>query len=278
MTPFLSSILLATSLLSIPSQARTLFAYERVQLTREHVESLPEEDRSLFAFEGQFEKSSIAEAVNTTSKRCRYGPDDGKWPSDKAWTKLAKQLSSVDVLIKTVPQAAVCYPGNNTDDAKCQDLTKNWSNSYTHIDDPTEILSPVYQGLTCTPPSIYNSGGCTVGGYPSYVINAKNVLDLQLGINFARNDLVRLVVKNTGHDFAGKSAGAGSLSLWTHGLKDLQFFDNYVDESGYKGPAIKAGAGVQAFELYKFANEHGVMAIAGEGQVCGKLRAPHFVC
>lgn len=229
------------------------------------MESLPEEDAKLFAFDGQFEELETEAEVNKT--RCRYGPDDGKWPSDKGWTKLAKQLSSVDALIKTVPQSSVCYPGTTKDDAKCQDLTKNYSNSYSHIDDPTEVLSPVYQGLTCTPPSIYNSVNCTLGGYPSYVIKAKDVLDIQLGVNFARNDGLRLVVKNTGHDFAGKSAGAGSLSVWTHGLKDVQFFDNYVDESGYKGPAIKAGAGVQAFELYKFANDHGVIAVAGEGQV-----------
>ncbi|KAF2121183.1 hypothetical protein BDV96DRAFT_484134 [Lophiotrema nucula] len=265
MAPLLHSLLLAASLLSTASLSRTLFAYERKQLTREYVESLPEEDARLFAFDGQF-----AAAPNKTSTRCRYGPDDGKWPSEKAWTKLARQLSSVDALIKAVPQASVCY-GDTKNDAQCTALTANWTNSYSHIDDPTEILSPIYQGLTCTPPQIYNSGNCTLGGYPSYVIKAKNVLDLQLGINFARNDGVRLVVKNTGHDFAGKSAGAGALSLWTHGLKDMQFFDNYVDESGYKGPAIKAGAGVQAFELYKFANDHGVVAVAGEGQTVGVM-------
>jgi hypothetical protein len=200
--------------------------------------------------------------------RCRYGPSDGKWPSAKNWQKLTKQLNSTDTLIKATPQSSVCYAGSTQNDAKCQDLTKNWSNSYTHIDDPTEVLNPVFQGLTCTPPSIYNSGGCTEGGYPAYVIKARTVLDIQLGINFARNNGLRLVVKNTGHDFSGKSAGAGALSLWTHGLKDLQFNNSYVDASGYKGPVIKAGAGVQAFELYKFANEKGVVVVAGEGQVC----------
>ncbi|KAF2180015.1 FAD-binding domain-containing protein [Zopfia rhizophila CBS 207.26] len=266
MTLFASSVLLAASLLSVPSQARTLFKYERIQLTQEYLDTLPQEDAQLFAFEDKF-----VAAPNKTATRCRYFPDDGKWPSDKAWTKLGKQLSSVDALIKPVPQAAVCYPGPIQDDVKCKQLTANWTNSYTHISDPTEILSPVYQGLTCQPPTIYNSGNCTLGGYPSYVINAKTVLDIQLGINFARNDGVRLVIKNTGHDFAGKSAGAGSLSLWTHNLKDITFFDKYVDDSGYTGPAIKAGAGVQAFELYKAASDHGVVVVAGEGQTVGVM-------
>jgi hypothetical protein len=259
----LVSALFATALLLTTAQSRTLFPFEEQQLTRDYVASLPDEDQLLFAFEGQLDE---IEAVNNTDKRCRYDPSDKKWVSARALTKLRKQLSSDGALIATVPQASVCY-GAAKNDAQCQQLTSNWTNPYTHIDDPTEVLSPLYQGLTCQPPTIYDSGTCTVGGSPSYVINAKTVSDIQSGINFARNDWLRLVVKNTGHDFAGKSTGHGAFSIWTHGLKDMQFFDNYVDDSGYSGPAIKAGAGVQAFELYKFASQRGVVAVAGEGQV-----------
>ncbi|KAF1955810.1 FAD binding domain-containing protein [Byssothecium circinans] len=266
MAPMLSSFLLTTCLLSIPSQSRTLFAFEQNQLTREYIASLRDEDQQLFAFDDQFDTN----AVNKTDKRCRYGPTDGKWPSEKAWTRLSKQLSTETALIKTTPQASPCY-GVTKDDAKCQELARNWFDPHSHINDPTEILSPVYQGLTCQPPSIYDSTTCTLGGYPSYVIKAKDVLDIQLGINFARNDNIRLVVKNTGHDFAGKSVGAGSLSIWTHGLKDIQVFDNYVDDSGYKGPAVKAGAGVQAFELYKAVSDKGYAVVAGEGRTVGVM-------
>lgn len=262
MARFLPSLLLATVLLSVPSQSRILFPFEQHQLTKEYVASLSEEDKQLFAFDDEI--STLA--VNTSSKRCRYAPGDGKWPADKAWQRLSKQLSSADALIKTTPQASVCY-GTAKNDAKCQELTKSWNNSYTHIDDPSEVLSPIYQGLTCQPPTIYDSGNCTLGGYPSYVVKAQDVLDIQLAINFARNDYLRLIIKNTGHDFAGKSVGAGSLSIWTHALKDIQFFDNYVDDSGYKGPAVKAGAGVQAFGLYKAANDKGLVVVGGEGQV-----------
>ncbi|ORY18324.1 hypothetical protein BCR34DRAFT_621454 [Clohesyomyces aquaticus] len=261
MSRYFVSLLLATSLLPT-CQARSLFTFERMQLTKEYVQSLPAEDAKLFAFANTFEAAA-------NKSRCRYFPGDGKWPSDKGWAKLAKQLTSTDTLIQTTPQASVCYPGANQNDAKCQQLTASWSDSNTHVSDPTEILSPIYTGLTCQPPSIYNSGNCTLGGYPSYVINVKNVLDIQVAINFARNDGVRLVVKNTGHDFSGKSTGAGALSIWTHNLKDIQYFDSYVDESGYRGPAFKAGAGVQTSELYKAANDHGVVVVGGEGQTVG---------
>lgn len=260
------SLVLASSLLSVPSQARNLFAFEKNQLTREDVASWSEEDQELFGFGDDMSAMSTMAVNVTVDRRCRFSPPDGKWPSDKAWTKLSNKLSAADVLIKTTPQASVCY-GTTPDVAKCQDLTKKWNSSYTHVDDPTEVLSPIYQGLTCQPPSIYNSGNCTLGGYPAYVIKAKDVLDIQVGINFARNDYLRLVVKNTGHDFAGKSVGFSALSIWTHGLKDIQWFDNYVDDSGYKGPAVKAGAGIQAYELYKAANDKGLVVVGGEGQV-----------
>lgn len=129
------------------------------------------------------------------------------------------------------------------------------------------MMSPVYQGLTCqvtTDPT----QSCTLGGYPSYAINVSTVAQIQLGINFARNTNIRLVIKNTGHDFSGKSGGAGALSLWTHNLKDVEFFANYSSKGGnYSGPAFKAGSGVQAFEIYEEAYKKGLVVVGGEGQV-----------
>ncbi|PVH96951.1 hypothetical protein DM02DRAFT_598423 [Periconia macrospinosa] len=266
MAPSVPAIFLFATLLAIPSQSRTLFPFEQQQLTREYVASLPEADRQLFAFDEQFG----AQVESAADKPCRYNTTDGKWPSEKAWNGLAKQLNSTESLIKATPQASPCY-GSDKNDAKCQDLAKNWFSPMLHIDDPTEVLSPLYQGLTCQPPTIFDSKNCTIGGYPTYVLKTRSVLDIQLGINFARNNNIRLIIKNTGHDFAGKSVGASSLSIWTHVLKDIQIIDNYVDDSGYKGPAVKAGAGVQAFELYKAVNDKGLVVVAGEGQTVGVM-------
>ena len=140
------------------------------------------------------------------------------------------------------------------------------------MEDPTSMMSPVLQGLTCVPPSLadFTTGqgaNCTIGGYPSYVINASDVRDIQLGVNFARNTGIRLVVKNTGHDFSGKSGGAGSLSIWTHYLKAIAFFPNFNDGAGYVGPAFKAGSGVQAWEIYEAAHAKGLVVVGGEGRV-----------
>ena len=96
-----------------------------------------------------------------------------------------------------------------------------------------------------------------------------NVAQVQLAVNFARVTGIRLIVKNTGHDFSGKSAGAGSLSIWTHNLKNIEFIPEYSAEgSDWTGAAFKAGAGVMAYELYKAASENGVVVVVGEGKVC----------
>lgn len=134
--------------------------------------------------------------------------------------------------------------------------------------DPTSMMSPVYQGLTCqvtTDPS----QSCTLGAFPFYAVNVSNVAQIQLAVNFARNLNLRLVIKNTGHDFSGKSGGAGALSVWTHNLKDITYIAKYSGKgTNYHGPAFKAAVGVQAFEIYKEANKRGLVVVGGEGQVC----------
>jgi FAD/FMN-containing dehydrogenase len=127
--------------------------------------------------------------------------------------------------------------------------------------------------MTCMPPNINmtayflgNTPNCTLGGFPEYVVNATNVAQIQLAVNIARELNLRLVIKNTGHDFGAKSVGKGSLSIWTHNLKDAVFYDQYTADS-HNGSAIRFGAGVQVFEANQFAKDHNVTVVGGEGKV-----------
>ncbi|KFY82022.1 hypothetical protein V500_10886, partial [Pseudogymnoascus sp. VKM F-4518 (FW-2643)] len=96
------------------------------------------------------------------------------------------------------------------------------------------------------------------------------VAQIQLAVNFARHSRIRLVIKNTGHDFNGRSAGAGALAVWTHHLKDIRVIEKYTSpSSSYSGRAVKIGAGVQAFELYEAGKKHGFTAVGGEGKTVG---------
>lgn len=135
------------------------------------------------------------------------------------------------------------------------------------MEDPTSVMWPLYQGQSCMP-TTDPTASCTLGGYPSYAVNVTKVSHIQLAVNFARNANLRLVVKNTGHDFNAKSAGAGALSIWTHHLKDITVIPSYKS-STYSGKAVKMGAGVQAFELYAAARDGGFTVVGGEGRTVG---------
>ncbi|KAL9105197.1 MAG: hypothetical protein Q9187_008770, partial [Circinaria calcarea] len=85
--------------------------------------------------------------------------------------------------------------------------------------------------------------------------------DYQKAIKFAQNNNIRLVIRNTGHDYIGKSTGAGALGIWTHNLKDIGFLD--YNSQYYTGKAVKVGAGVQGIEAYEAAHKHGLVVVGG---------------
>ncbi|KAL8698041.1 MAG: hypothetical protein Q9201_006788 [Fulgogasparrea decipioides] len=108
---------------------------------------------------------------------------------------------------------------------------------------------------------------CTLGNYVNYAISVVDPSDISRGIAFATNHNIRLVIRNTGHDYLGKSTGAGSLAIWTHHLKSLDFVD--YDNSHYKGKAIKIGAGVQGIEAYEASQKVGLTVTSGECPTVG---------
>ncbi|KAM5350689.1 hypothetical protein ACJ41O_007194 [Fusarium nematophilum] len=197
---------------------------------------------------------------------CKTYPGDLFWPIGIAWQVF--DLLVGGALIKTKPIASPCYDDfGNYNAAKCESIGSQWTDSLLHIADPTSAMSPLYQGLTCLPSGNY-SDDCTLGGYPEYVVKATNVAQIQLAVNFARTLNIRLVVKNTGHDFIGRSLGSGSLSIWTNKLKGIRYYTNYKSAS-YSGPAMKVGAGIIGHELYEAADKYGVTVIGGEGKTVG---------
>lgn len=124
--------------------------------------------------------------------------------------------------------------------------------------------NPLYSGMTCPIPASgdFANGTCTQGGYSEYAVNVSNVAQVQLAVNMARSLNLRLAIRNTGHDYNGRTVAKGALSVWTHGLKKIQYVRNY-EGSSYSGPVFKVGAGVQGFEVYQAAERYGVSAVAG---------------
>ncbi|PGH17040.1 hypothetical protein AJ79_01424 [Helicocarpus griseus UAMH5409] len=253
--------LLALPVATTSPRTLPLSESEKIQLIQDQLSNLPISVSKL---------SPLPVGSKRHGGRCKVYPGDADWPSNESWAELNDNTDGR--LLKPRPQAAVCYEGPEYNAEACAEMSADWTNSYMHLDGPIEMLSPVYQGLTCVPPSIYDSGNCTQGGFPMYVVNATSPRHVQAGVNFARNTGIRLVVKNTGHDFLGKSGGASSLSIWTHYFKDISYIPEYVDEvGGYLGPAFKCGSGVQAFEIYKAASKKGRVVVGGEGETVGVM-------
>lgn len=67
--------------------------------------------------------------------------------------------------------------------------------------------------------------------------------------------------------YLGKSTGKGALGIWTHNLKSIDFLD--YKSKHYNGPAIKMGAGVQAFEAYYAAGARGLRVVGGDCPTVG---------
>ncbi|CZR65188.1 related to isoamyl alcohol oxidase [Phialocephala subalpina] len=257
----------AGAIVAVPAPLSTtsgapLLAWESFQLTQAVLTNLTNLNLtaiSSFSFPGTGSPSTAS---------CKAFPGDANWPSPIVWDVL--DLLSGGALIKTVPLAAPCYtswPEYNA--TLCAAITASWNDPHLHTSDPTSTQWPLFEGLTCIPPTLGRTvTNCTLGGYASYSIEVSNVAQIQLALNFARNLNLRLVVRNTGHDFADKGIGAGALSLWTHKLNDIKFYESYTYGS-YSGPAFKLGAGVHTEDVYAVAEANGVTAVGGECRTVG---------
>ncbi|PHH68281.1 hypothetical protein CDD82_680 [Ophiocordyceps australis] len=199
----------------------------------------------------------------SSTRTCRCIPGDSCWPDDAAWATLNDTLHGR--LIKSSPLASVCHDPHYDEEA-CNALAKAWPLPQTLYPHASEIMAPYWQNQSCdafTP----RSSPCRIGNYADYAVNISTADHVSTALQFADKHNIRVVIKNTGHDYLGKSTGKGSLSLWTHNMKNLDFIS--YSSSGYTGPAVKMGAGVQAFEAYTAAASHGLRVVGGECATVG---------
>lgn len=158
-------------------------------------------------------------------------------------------------------------------------------NSFLSMESSSSIMAPFFANQSCDPwtPA---SRPCTLGNYVSYSVNATSAADIIEAVNFVRQHNIRLVIRNTGHEYAqfyslpwceiilikqisysAKSIGAGALAVWTHHLKSTQILD--WKDPYYDGKAIKMGAGIQGFEAMAAAGDEGLVSIGGECPTVG---------
>ncbi|KAL2828516.1 hypothetical protein BDW59DRAFT_178861 [Aspergillus cavernicola] len=113
---------------------------------------------------------------------------------------------------------------------------------------------------------------CAQGSVAWKYVDARTVEDVQNTLLFAKEHNIRLVVKNTGHDYLGRSSAPDSFGLWTHQLQPpIELTEGYIpDECSHAvGDVITVGAGQQFNGVYEFANAHGYRVVGGTSPSVG---------
>ena len=143
----------------------------------------------------RFGDATIAggDSSRTDVQACRAFPGEANWPRDNEWTRLNSSLGGA--LLRPLPPGAVCYLGPNYDSTKCDYLLNNASSGRFYVDNAVTVMTQWPQGQTCVPTTNPTNGTCTQGGFPAYVVNVTTVRQVQIAVNFARNNNIRLVIK-----------------------------------------------------------------------------------
>jgi len=174
-------------------------------------------------------------SVKAAGLAARIRPGDPAWPGQAAWAKLKDAVGGN--LIEVQAPFATCAT-----DAKgpvCADALKNMRNPFWVGDQPGGTQVSGWYDAWTPAPSVY-------------AIKARNAADIVAGVNFARTNNLRLVVKGTGHSYLGTSNAPDSLLVWTRGMNKVTVHDAFVPKGSSDAPvpAVSAEAGAVWIDLY----------------------------
>ncbi|KAF9242106.1 hypothetical protein BU15DRAFT_44331 [Melanogaster broomeanus] len=199
---------------------------------------------------------------------CLCTSDQSCWPTISEFDQLQSQVSQP--LVYPLPTAAACYPTSGPS-GNCTDVIQNAQDGNWRSSMPGSMqfrnfetfmlkngtIDACYINTTIT-------GSCGQGSVPIIGVDARSVADIQAAINFAVKYNLKLVVKNTGHDFLGRSAARDSFVVWTHNMKNISYNPSFVSQGGSANDtydAVTLGAGVQWHEAYDAVNQYGRMMV-----------------
>ncbi|KAF9645739.1 FAD binding domain protein [Thelephora ganbajun] len=203
---------------------------------------------------------ALSPVTAEATRVCKVVPGDPEWPSESKWNTLNETVGGR--LIKNVPIAAPCYQSSPHYNAtECQRIRKNWHVPEFHEPDPSSVMAAAFSNRSCDP--FQTQLGCSLGRYVAYTVNVSTPDHVFAAVNFARDNNVRLIVRNSAHDYMGKSTGPGALAVWTHYLTSLEWIPDY-SSNGWTGTAVEIGAGVSFSQLYAEASKRNLTVVGGD--------------
>jgi len=133
-------------------------------------------------------------------------PSQPCWPSTGRWAAFNRTVNGT--LKLTVPWAEPCYAGS----AKCQQVAADYMNSSARTSHygAMEFLDWETCGqsscmLNSFSPSAPVDGVCSLGRLSTYHVEAHTADDIKKTLDFVRAHNIRLSIKNSGHDYFGRS-------------------------------------------------------------------------
>ncbi len=199
-------------------------------------------------------RSASAKAAKASARRTirRARPSDPSWPGTASWAKLREAVEGNLIEVRAMFDSCVTEP----DGVACREASKYVKNPYWIGDQAggTQV-SGLLAGWTPAP--------------SAYAINARSTADVVAGVNFARDNNLRLVVKGGGHSYYGTSSAPDSLLIWTRAMNKVTTHDAFVGR-GCAGriapvPAVTAEAGAMWIDLYDAVTTKGGRYVQGGG-------------
>jgi FAD/FMN-containing dehydrogenase len=127
--------------------------------------------------------------------------------------------------------------------------------------------NPIYpNGTSITGDTAAGAKGCSLGSYPVYVVNATLPSQIRTALLWAKERNIRIVVKNTGHSYSGRSTGYGSLSIWTRHVRGIEYMSAFQPSSCLANEsytAVRVAAGHAAIEAQLAVSKHNRVVITG---------------
>ncbi|GJJ14555.1 hypothetical protein Clacol_008820 [Clathrus columnatus] len=212
--------------------------------------------------------------------------------SPAQWISLNSSVSGR--LHRNIPFARECFKKFNGDEEgvvnhlSCQLVQQRYLNESLRTSHPAAYINTQWetcqsksQGclLDCKNPTNKQAteGACEMGSLSSYYIDVHTAEDVKAAFVFSRTTSVPLVIKNTGHDYKGRSTAPNSLQLWTHKLQHMEYHEKFSPSCPeMSGPsqfvqAVTLGAGVQWYQAYAFAEEHNITLVGGADKAVGAV-------
>src|SRR5246127_2422144 len=148
-------------------------------------------------------------AGDLTLRRVR--PSDPAWPNQASWQELNDALGGNLIKVQSLFAACEAQPQG----AACLDAARNIRNPFYIGDQPAGTEVSGWLDAWTPAPSVY-------------AVAARNTNDVVAGVNFARENKLRLVVKGGGHSYQGTSCAADSLLVWTRAMNQVELHDAFV--------------------------------------------------